>query len=158
MHTQKCCFLAINHYNQNCEKNPHCVQSTQFWNETLGTQILNLLREIMSCLIQNKKNCFPENVSASCHGNCSFSFRFKIFLSKCQRLSPKDVYPVAQIWQDMQLWMSWWNSKAWNPVFRLDTLDFLGLLTLLPFNSFNHALNSSGTLGPAGIQVSIQKL
>ena len=41
-----------------------------------------------------------------------------------------------------------WSSKAWNPVFILHTLDFLGLLTVLPFNSFNHALNSSGTMGP----------
>lgn len=76
------------------------------------------------------------------------------FDRQCQMLSSNDTYPGAQIWQDVWLWMSWRNSKALS----LDTLDFLGLLTLLPFSSFNHALNSSGTLGPAEIEVSIQKL
>lgn len=42
-------------------------------------------------------------------------------------------------------------------LFSSHILDFLGLLTPCPFISFNCAPNSWGTMGPAVIQVSIQR-
>lgn len=121
-------------------------------------KILILLRVVISYLKKNKNNIFLKTCQPIVIAIVHFPSGSKKSHGKCQMISFNDVYPVAPIRQDAQLWMSWWNSKAWNPVFSLDTLDFLGLLTLLPFNSFNHALNSSGTMGPAEIQVSIQKL
>lgn len=117
------------------------------WDTEGRAKNTHFTRAVMSYLIKNKNNWFPENSSAYCHCSCSSSFRCKKVL-KGQTLLFQRCLPSGPNLPGCTAVNGMWSSKAWNPVFILDTLDFLGLLTLLPFNSFNHALNSSGTLGP----------
>ena len=150
-HTRRHCLLVGNHHNQNCEKLSLCSANTILklspWDTDGRAKNTHFTRAVMSYLIKNKNNWLPEDSSARCHCSCSSSFRCKKVF-KGQTLLFQRCLPSGPNLPGCTAVNGMWSSKAWNPVFILDTLDFLGLLTPLPFNSFNHALNSSGTLGP----------
>lgn len=58
-------------------------------------KLATFLGAVMSYLIKNKNNYFPENLLAYYNCNCSFPFRLKkIFYHKYQMLSSNDVYTL----------------------------------------------------------------
>lgn len=108
-HTRRHCLLVGNHHNQNCEKLSLCSANTILklspWDTDGRAKNTHFTRAVMSYLIKNKNTDFQKTrqpiVTAVVHLP-SGAKRF----SKVKRFFSKDVYPVAQICQDAQLWMA----------------------------------------------------